>query len=138
MEQTKIKIEATIAAETSKVWEYYTNPAHITQWNFATNDWLCPTAENDLKPGGKYNARMEAKDGSFGFDFEATYNEVMDQKKLTFTMADGRQVTSDFENLDGTTKITTTFDPENTNDVEMQRSGWQAILDNFKKYTENN
>lgn len=137
MEQTKIKIEATISAETSKVWEYYTNPEHITKWNFATNDWLCPKAENDLKPGGKYSARMEAKDGSFGFDFEAIYDEVMDQKKLTFTMNDGRQVTSDFENLDGTTKITTTFDPENTNDVEMQRAGWQAILDNFKKYTEN-
>jgi uncharacterized protein YndB with AHSA1/START domain len=138
MEQTKIKIEATIAAEISKVYEYYTNPEHITKWNFATNDWLCPSAENDLKPGGKYKARMEAKDGSFGFDFEATYDEVIAPKQLTFTMTDGRQVTTLFENLDGTTQVTTTFDPENFNDVEMQRAGWQAILDNFKNYTENN
>ena len=138
MEQTKIKIEANVAAETSKVYEYYTNPEHITKWNFATNDWLCPTAENDLKPGGKYKARMEAKDGSFGFDFEAIYDEVLDQKKLTFTMPDGRQVTTEFENRDGTTQVITTFDPENTNDVEVQRAGWQAILDNFKNYTETN
>lgn len=138
MEQTKIKIEANISADISKVWEYYTKPEHITKWNFATDDWQCPRAENDLKPGGKYSARMEAKDGSFGFDFEAIYDEVVDQKKLTYTMGDGRQVTTNFENLDGTTKVTTTFDAENTNDVEMQRAGWQAILNNFKNYTETN
>ncbi|QMU30909.1 SRPBCC family protein [Adhaeribacter radiodurans] len=138
MEQTKIKVEATIAGEISKVWEYYTKPEHITNWNFATDDWQCPRAENDLTPGGKYSARMEAKDGSFGFDFEAVYDEVVDQKKLTYTMGDGRQATTDFKNLEGTTKVTTTFDAENTNEVEMQRSGWQAILNNFKKYVEAN
>ncbi|PSR53501.1 activator of HSP90 ATPase [Adhaeribacter arboris] len=138
MEQTKITVDATIAAHISKVWEYYTQPEHITKWNFATSDWQCPKAENDLKPGGKYSARMEAKDGSFGFDFEAIYDEVIDQKKLTYTMGDGRQATTDFENLEGTTKVTTTFDAENTNEVEMQRAGWQAILNNFKKYAETN
>ncbi len=138
MEQTKIKVDATISADSNKVWEYYTNPEHITNWNFATDDWQCPNAENDLKPGGKYRARMEAKDGSFGFDFEAIYDEVIDHKKLTYTMSDGRQATTDFENLDGTTKVTTTFNAENTNDVEMQRAGWQAILNNFKKYAETN
>jgi uncharacterized protein YndB with AHSA1/START domain len=138
MEKTQIIITATISAGISKVWEYYTNPAHITQWNFATEDWQCPRAENDLRVGGKYNARMEAKDGSFGFDFEAIYDEVVDQKKLTYSLADGRQVTTEFKDLDGTTNVTTTFDAETENDVEMQRAGWQAILDNFKKYVETN
>ncbi|MEX0966627.1 MAG: SRPBCC family protein [Bacteroidia bacterium] len=136
MGRTKVKIGATISADTSKVWDYWTKPGHITQWNFANDDWQCPRAENDLKVGGKYFARMEAKDGSFGFDLEAVYDEVIDQKKITYTMSDGRQATTDFENLGGATKVTTTFDAETENDVEMQRSGWQAILDNFKKYTE--
>lgn len=136
MEQTKITVEATISADRKKVWDFWTKPEHITKWNFATDDWQCPRAENDLRVGGKYFARMEAKDRSFGFDFEAVYNEVIDQKKLTYTMSDGRQATTDFESLDETTKVTTTFDAESVNDVEMQRAGWQAILDNFKKYAE--
>jgi uncharacterized protein YndB with AHSA1/START domain len=136
MAQTKITVEATIQTATNKVWDFWTRPEHITKWNFATDDWQCPKAENDLRVGGKYSARMEAKDGSFGFDFEAVYNEVIDQKKLTYTMDDGRQATTNFENLNGTTKVTTAFDAENENDLEMQRAGWQAILDNFKKYAE--
>lgn len=138
MTPTKIKVETTIAAGTNKVWEYYTKPEHITGWNFATEDWQCPRAENDLRPGGKYFARMEARDGSFGFDFEAVYDEVVDQRKLTYTMDDGRQSTTEFEDLGSTTKVTTTFDAENANDLEMQRMGWQAILGNFKKYVEAN
>ncbi|HYH13810.1 MAG TPA: SRPBCC family protein [Flavisolibacter sp.] len=138
MELTKVTVEATISADTKKVWDYYTKPEHITKWNFANDDWQCPTAENDLRVGGKYMARMEAKDGSFGFDFEATYDEVVDQKSVTYTMTDGRQSTTTFEDLGGNTKVTTTFDAEGQNDVEMQRAGWQAILDNFKKYTESN
>lgn len=136
MQQTKITIEATIAADTRKVWDYWTNPEHITKWNFATADWQCPAAENNLKVGGRYCARMEAKDGSMGFDFEAIYDEVVDQKTLTYTMGDGRQSTTFFENSDGRTKVTTTFDAEETHDVEMQRAGWQAILNNFKNYVE--
>ena len=136
MEQKKITVQATISAEKSKVWEYWTKPEHITQWNFATEEWQCPRAENDLRPGGKYNARMEAKDGSFGFDFEAVYDEVIDGERLTYTMTDGRQSTTDFEDLGGTTKVTTTFDAEGEHDAEMQRAGWQAILDNFKRYAE--
>lgn len=138
MEQTKVTVQATILADTGKVWEFWTKPEHITKWNFASDDWQCPRAENDLRIGGKYLARMEAKDGSFGFDFEAVYDEVIDQKKLTYTMSDGRQATTDFENLDRKTKVTTTFDAEGVHDQEMQRAGWQAILDNFKKYTEAN
>lgn len=134
----KITVEAVISAETKKVWDYWTQPEHITKWNFASEDWHCPKAANDLRVGGKYSARMEAKDGSFGFDFEAVYDEVTDQEKITYTMEDGRQATTDFENLDSTTKVTTTFDAESENELAMQRAGWQAILDNFKKYTESN
>jgi uncharacterized protein YndB with AHSA1/START domain len=136
--QQKVTIEATIAADTKKVWDFWTKPEHITNWNFASDEWQCPKAENDLRVGGKYFARMEARDGSFGFDFEAIYDEVIDQKKITYTMDDGRQATTDLEPLNGSTKVTTTFDVESENDPEMQRSGWQAILDNFKKYVESN
>jgi uncharacterized protein YndB with AHSA1/START domain len=138
MEKTKIKVETVISADNKKVWDYWTVPKHITKWNFASDDWHCPKAENDLKVGGKYSSRMEAKDGSFGFDFEAIYDEIVDQKKITYTMLDGRQATTNFENLDGKTKITTVFDAENQNPVEMQKGGWQAILTNFKKYAESN
>lgn len=135
---SKITIESTITASPKKVWEAWTEPKHITRWNFATEDWQCPKASNDLKVGGKYSARMEAKDGSFGFDFEATYNEVIDQKKITYTMGDGRQATTKFEDLGGKTKVTTVFDAEKENSEEMQKQGWQAILNNFKKYVEHN
>jgi uncharacterized protein YndB with AHSA1/START domain len=138
MEKTKIKIEAVISADAKKVWDYSSKPEHITKWNFASDDWHCPKAENDLRVGGKLKSRMEAKDGSFGFDFEAVYDEVIDGKKIAFTIADGRKVKTDFENLNGKTKVTTTFDAESENPVEMQRAGWQAILDNFKKYVESN
>lgn len=135
-EFSKIKIEAIIAKPTAKVWQYWTDPQHIMKWNFATDTWCCPKASNDLKVGGKYSARMEAKDGSFGFEFEAIYDEVIDQKKMTYTMADGRKVTTSFENQGEKTKVTTTFDAEKQNSEEMQKNGWQAILNNFKKYTE--
>ncbi|WP_019990360.1 SRPBCC family protein [Rudanella lutea] len=138
MESTKITIQANIAAPIGKVWAYWTEPAHITRWNFATDDWQCPSAENDLRPGGKYMARMEAKDGSFGFDFEAIYDRVLDGQELAYTMPDGRQVTTRFDAQDNTTQVTTTFDAENQNPVEMQQAGWQAILNNFKTYTETN
>ena len=138
MNATKITIESIISANTKKVWDYYTLPEHITKWNFASDDWHCPKAENDLRVGGKLKSRMEAKDGSFGFDFEAIYDEVVDQKKLAYTMPDTRQVITNFENLGDKIKVTTTFDTENENPVEMQRAGWQSILDNFKKYVESN
>jgi uncharacterized protein YndB with AHSA1/START domain len=132
----QLTIEATIDAAPEKVWKYWTLPEHIIHWNFASKDWQCPSAENDLRPGGKYSARMEAKDGSFGFDFEAVYDEVIDQQKIAYTMGDGRQAITTFEAVDGKTKVSTSFDAETTNPVEMQQQGWQAILDNFKEYTE--
>lgn len=136
MDKTKITIETIISAYTKKVWEYYSAPEHITKWNFASDDWHCPSAENDLRTGGKFKSRMEAKDGSFGFDFEGVYDEVVDHKKIAYTMPDSRQVTTYFENLGDKTKVTTTFDAENENSVEMQRTGWQSILNNFKQYVE--
>jgi len=136
MNTVKISVQANITADTKKVWEYYTNPEHITKWNFASDDWQCPKAANDLRVGGKYSARMEAKDGSWGFDFEAIYNEVTPQKTFTYTMPDSRKATADFEVVGNQTKLTVTFDAENENSEEMQRGGWQAILNNFKKYAE--
>jgi len=121
-----------------KIWKFWNSPEHIINWNFASDDWCCPSAENDLTIGGKYKTRMEAKDGSFGFDFEGTYSEIIDQEKITYEITDGRQVTTLFENLGNSTKITSTFDAETDNSIEMQKNGWQAILDNFKKYAEKN
>jgi len=136
MEQ--IQISNTINAPVKKVWEYWTTPEHITKWNQASEDWHCPRAENDLRVGGTYMARMEAKDGSFGFDFRAIYDEIIDQKKITYTMEDGRKATTLFEDMEGRTKVATAFDPESQNSVEMQKQGWQAILDSFKRYAESN
>lgn len=138
MNKTQIHIETTVAAAPSKVWAYYTKPEHITQWNFAIPEWHCPSATNDLRVGGKYSARMEAKDGSFGFDFEAVYDQVVHEKKLAYTMPDGRVVTTTFEVEGNGTKVATVFDAEKENPVEMQKDGWQAILNNFKAYTEKN
>ena len=135
---SKIKIRTVVVAPLKKVWDSWTDPKHIIKWNFAPDDWQCPRASNDLTVGGKYSARMEAKDGSVGFDFEATYDEISEQKKITYTMGDGRKATTKFEDMGGTTKITTTFDAEIQNSEDMQKNGWQAILDNFKKYVESN
>jgi len=133
---SKIQVQSIVEANAKKVWEMWTEPKHITKWNFASDDWQCPTASNDLKVGGRYSARMEAKDGSFGFEFEAVYDEVVPLRTITYTMGDGRKATTNFEDLGGKTKITTLFDAEKTNPEEMQRDGWQAILGNFKKYAE--
>ncbi len=138
MDTTKITIQAVVAADRQKVWDCYTQPEHITKWNFATDTWHCPAASNDMRVGGKYLARMEAKDGSFAFDFEAVYNEIVDGEKFTYTMPDNREIQVSFEQTDDKTRVTVTFDPENENPVDLQRSGWQSILDNFRKYAEEN
>lgn len=136
MSTTKIKIESTIAASPADVWQYWNAPAHITQWNFADPSWHCPKSENDLRPGGKLKSRMEARDGSFGFDFEAIYDEVIPEKKIRYTMLDGRTAETTFEDKGGNTNVVTVFDAESENPVDMQREGWQAILNNFKRYAE--
>ena len=134
----QITIDAHVNAPIEKVWDYYTKPEHITKWNFASDDWECPSASNDLIAGGKYIARMQAKDGSFGFDFEAIYDDIINNEKIAYTMTDGRQATVSFHNLGDKTGVTVTFDAETENPIEMQRDGWQSILNNFKKYAEKN
>ncbi|HQT23904.1 MAG: activator of HSP90 ATPase [Sphingobacteriales bacterium 17-39-43] len=138
MKRDKIIIQAIVSADIEKVWDYYTRPEHITKWNFASEDWQCPHASNDMRVGGKYIARMEAKDGSFGFDFEAVYDQIIVGKRFNFTMPDGREVRVTFKDADGKTEVSISFDAETENSIELQRQGWQAILDNFKKYTERN
>ena len=133
----KIKVQATILADKQKVWDYYTSPKHIIQWNFADPSWHCPTASNDMKIGGRYIARMEAKDGSFGFDFDATYTEIKIGESFSYEFG-GRYATMEFKEQNGQTELTITFDPETENSIDLQRQGWQSILDNFKKYTEAN
>jgi uncharacterized protein YndB with AHSA1/START domain len=137
MSNSKIKVQTTINAEAKKVWDYYNNPKHIINWNFADPSWHCPSAENDMRIGGTYKARMEAKDGSFGFDFEAIYTEIIEGKNFTYEFG-GRSATVQFNDLGSQTEVVVTFDPENENPVEMQKGGWQAILNSFKNYTENN
>ena len=131
-----ITIDALVKAPIDSVWRAYTEPAHITQWNFASDDWCCPWAENDLRVGGVYQARMEAKDKSFGFDFEAVYNEVKPGERLVYTIGDGRRVQTDFTPEGDGVRVTTVFEAEDTHPVEMQRDGWRAILDSFKRHAE--
>jgi uncharacterized protein YndB with AHSA1/START domain len=135
MSNSKIMVQATIDADVKKVWDYYTNPKHIIHWNFADPSWHCPSAVNDMRIGGTYKARMEAKDGSFGFDFEAVYTEISEGKKFTYTFG-GRTASVQFNDLGKKTEVIVSFDPEKENPVEMQKGGWQAILNSFKHYTE--
>lgn len=136
MEKTKITVEATINASVQKVWECWTEPKHITKWCFASEDWHAPIAKNDLRVGGSFMSRMEAKDGSFGFDFGGVYDGVTNHEHISYTMEDTRKVSIAFDGDDTTTKVTETFEAESENPVEMQQAGWQAILNNFKKYVE--
>jgi uncharacterized protein YndB with AHSA1/START domain len=134
--KTIITIESTVQAPVEKVWEYWTKPEHITKWSNASDDWHTPYAENDPRTGGKFLSRMEAKDGSFGFDFGGVYDEVVPNESIQYTIGDGRKVNIKFNKTTAGINITESFEAEKTNSIEMQRGGWQAILDNFKKYAE--
>ncbi|CAN5871351.1 SRPBCC family protein [soil metagenome] len=137
-DKTRITVKATVNAPVEKVWKFWTLPEHIKKWNNASEDWHTLSAENDLRKGGKFNSRMEAKDGSFGFDFWGIYEEIKTNEQIAYTLGDGRMVDIRF-NADGnTTTLTETFEAEMENTVELQQSGWQAILNNFKNYAENN
>ncbi|HKB44792.1 MAG TPA: SRPBCC family protein [Chitinophagaceae bacterium] len=138
MEKTIITVENTINAPVEKVWEYWTKPEHITQWNNASADWHTPWVKADLREGGSFVARMEAKDGSMGFDFGGVYDVLRWNEYIEYTIGDGRKVKVNFSAQGNMTKVAESFEAENTNSLEMQRGGWQAILDNFKKYTEAN
>lgn len=134
----QIKIGAEVKAEISKVWGDYTDPKAIVAWNSPSGDWHTTSATNDLKVGGEFSYRMEARDGSAGFDFMGTYTAVEPNERLEYALDDGRKVSVTFAPSEEGTKVAVVFDPETENPLEMQRAGWQAILDNFKQYTETN
>jgi uncharacterized protein YndB with AHSA1/START domain len=137
-QEKTITVESTVNAPVEKVWRFWTLPDHIKKWNNASEDWHTPHAENDVRVGGKFLSRMEAKDGSFGFDFGGVYEDVKTNELIAYTMGDGRKVKVTFMPSGNATKVTETFDPEKVNPIEMQRSGWEMILNNFKKYVESN
>ena len=138
LNRTKITVENTVNAPVEKVWQLWSDPKHITKWANASDDWHTTRAENDLRTGGIFLSRMEAKDGSFGFDFGGTYDKVKNLELIEYTLGDGRKVKITFSPAEGGIRVVETFEAESTNSVEMQRSGWQAIMDNFKKYVEAN
>jgi uncharacterized protein YndB with AHSA1/START domain len=131
-----ITVETTVQKPVAEVWKYWTEPQHIKKWSYASEDWHAPNAENDLKVGGRFLTRMEAKDGSFGFDFGGVYDDVRINEFISYTLDDGRKVTISFINQENVTKVIETFEAEATNSIELQEAGWQAFLDNFKKYVE--
>ncbi len=136
MEAQQITVEATVHAPVAIVWKAWNTPADIMQWNTADAGWHCPASENDLRVGGTFKNRMEAKDGSFGFDFEGEYETVEPHRQISYRMADGRKASTLFTAQNGSTNIVTTFDAESENDPALQQQGWQAILNNFVQYVE--
>lgn len=138
MDKPKITIQVTVHAPPEKAWSHFTNPDSICKWNHASEDWHTPRSTNDLRPGGKFSSRMEAKDGSFGFDFEGIYDRVEPFNLIEYTMADERKVRIHFRPVTDGTFVEETFEAEDQNSVELQREGWQAILNSYKKYTEAN
>ena len=137
-ETQRIKVETIVNATVEKAWNYFSAPEHITKWAFASDDWHAPYAENDLRKDGKFKTTMAAKDGSFTFDFEGIYTNVIPNESFEYAMSDGRRVKVAFLADGNKTKVVETFDPETANPVEMQRAGWQAILDNYRKHVESN
>lgn len=134
----KISIETQVNASLTKVWDSWVTPEHIVKWNFAIDDWHCPKAEIDLIAGGNFSYRMEAKDGSVGFDYNGAFSKIISHEFISVTLEDARMVTVNFEkNIEGV-KVIQTFDAEDENSAEQQKQGWQNILNNFKNYVEKN
>ncbi|MEJ1237030.1 SRPBCC family protein [Chryseolinea sp. T2] len=133
-----ITVETLVNAPVEKAWKYFSEPEHITKWAFASDDWHAPYADNDLRKDGKFKTTMAAKDGSFSFDFEGVYTNVVPKKTFEYAMADGRKVKVDFAADGSKTRVTETFDPESQNPIDMQRAGWQAILENYRRHVESN
>ncbi len=136
MEQEWIEVETMIEAPIDEVWEKWTTSEHVTKWNFAHESWCCPSANSDLREGGIFSYRMEAVDGSAGFDFHGTYDNIEEQEFLAITLGDGRKWEVEFADLGQSTHVTERFQPETENTVELQQNGWQAILNQFKFYCE--
>lgn len=132
----KITVESTVRVPLERAWEAYTTPADIVAWNAASDEWHTTQASVDLRVGGAFSSRMEARDGSAGFDFEGTYSRIVPHQTIEYRMGDGREVEVGFMQRPDDVLVTVTFDAESTNPSEMQRQGWQAILDNFARYVE--
>lgn len=137
-ESKRISVSTVVKAPLQKVWLYWTEPEHITQWNQANADWHCPAAENDIRENGKFSYRMEARDGSNGFDFEGIYDRVVPYRNISYILGDGRKVDIHFKEREGSVQIDETFEAEKTFPLEMQRTGWQTILENFREHVEHN
>ena len=133
-QRVRITVETTVPVSPALAWEYWTEPRHITQWNQASEDWHTPRAENNLRVGGAFTSRMESKDGKYGFDFGGVYDAVEPHRLLASTLGDGRKVITVFESEPAGTRIVETFEAEGENSIEMQRQGWQAILDSYRRY----
>jgi uncharacterized protein YndB with AHSA1/START domain len=133
---TKITVSTTIDVPIEKVWECFNEPEHVMNWNYASPDWHCPKSTNDLRVGGSFNHTMAAKDGSFSFEFEGKYLEIKPLELIHYDLVDGRNIFVNFEKTGDKTKVTEIFDAETENSIELQKAGWQAILDNFKTYIE--
>lgn len=131
-----ITVKTTVTTSIEKTWDFWTKPEHITKWNNASDDWHCPKALNDLKIGGKFNFTMAAKDNSMSFDFEGIYTNIFEFKLIEYEIVDGRKVKISFEETQNGIEIIESFEPETMNPEELQRQGWQSIIDNFKKYAE--
>lgn len=134
--RTVLTVQATVNASATKTWKIFTDPDHIIKWNQASPDWHSPWSKNDLRVGGAFSTRMEAKDGSMGFEFAGIYDAVDENKYIEYTLGDSRKVTITFTEENGNTKVVETFEAEETNSLEMQQGGWQAIMDSFKNYAE--
>lgn len=130
----KITVETLVKAELNTVWGAWNNPEDIKQWNAASADWHTTRTTVDLREGGKFVSRMEAKDGSEGFDFEGTYTRIVPRKLIEYRIADGRDVKVEFTERAGAVLVQETFEAESQNTAELQRQGWQAILDNFARH----
>ena len=133
---TQITVTTLVEAAIEHVWECWTNPDHIMEWNHASDDWHCPAATNDLTVGGTFSSTMSANDGSTSFDFEGTYTDIIENERIEYSLADGRHISVTFEEEDDKIRVTEVFDAESENPIEMQQAGWQAILYNFRDYTE--
>lgn len=132
----KITVSTTVRADIERVWNCWTQSEHVMKWNFASDDWECPRAENNLVQGGMFSFTMAAKDGSVSFDFKGTYTNIILHEKIEYGMEDGRTVQILFTPIEDGVEIVETFDAENENPIEMQKDGWQSILNNFTKYVE--
>lgn len=134
-----ITVNTTIKSKTiAQVWDYFTNPKHVINWNFASDDWHCPKAENQLEVGKSFTYTMAAKNGEMSFDFSGTYTEIEEHSKISYVLEDDRKIVVTFKETEDGIEVVEQFDPETENSEELQQAGWQMILDNFKKYTEAN